>query len=143
VQQMQPLASSTMFSTGQLSSAHDLRMSPSTPTKPNSLTRMANRLPLGFCMRWRIKVVLPAPRNPVITVTGIFARSAMSNVQRRNAGKALFTENQGPFTPGHDAVGCARISGGAGKNVGRVAFRKAAIDVGPAARRSQGDGTAL
>ena len=50
-------------------------MSPSTPTDPNSLTSTASRLPCGFCIRWRISVVFPDPRKPVMTVTGIFERS--------------------------------------------------------------------
>src|ERR1700746_2469620 len=73
VQQMQPLASSTMFSTGQLASAHDLRISPSTPSLPNSLTSTASFLPLALLIRCRINVVLPDPRKPVTTVTGTLA----------------------------------------------------------------------
>ena len=80
VQQMQPLASSTMFSAGQLASAQDFRISPSTPTVPNSLTRIARRRPCGFCIRWRMSVVLPAPRKPVMTVTGILVRSDMGQL---------------------------------------------------------------
>ena len=47
VQQMQPLASSTMFSSGQVSMPQPFRISPSMPTSPNSLTMMARRLPFG------------------------------------------------------------------------------------------------
>src|ERR1700754_967779 len=73
VQQMQPFASSTMFSSGQLASAQDFRISPSTPSLPNSLTSTASFLPPLLVIRCRISVVLPEPRKPVITVTGIFA----------------------------------------------------------------------
>src|SRR4029077_4512489 len=73
VQQMQPLASSTILSAGQLASAHDLRISPSTPSLPNSLTSTASFLPLALLIRCRISVVLPDPRKPVTTVTGTLA----------------------------------------------------------------------
>src|SRR6202000_797227 len=73
VQQMQPLASSTMFSSGQLASAQDFKISPSTPSLPNSLTSTASFRPLALVMRCRISVVLPEPRKPVMTVTGILA----------------------------------------------------------------------
>ncbi len=46
------------------------RISPSMPISPNSLTMMAMRLPPAFSSRWRISVVLPAPRKPVTTVQG-------------------------------------------------------------------------
>ena len=73
VQQMQPLASSTMFSSGQLSMPQRCRISPSTPTSPNSLTMSASRRPSAFASRWRTSVVFPAPRKPVTMVTGILA----------------------------------------------------------------------
>src|SRR6516164_9034520 len=73
VQQMQPLASSTIFSSGQLASAQDFRISPSTPSLPNSLTSTASFLPLALAIRCRISVVLPDPRKPVTTVTGTLA----------------------------------------------------------------------
>ena len=73
VQQMQPLASSTTFSAGQSGIAQPFRMSPSTPSVPNSLTTTASRRPLALRIRWLISVVLPAPRKPVTMVTGILA----------------------------------------------------------------------
>ena len=77
VQQMHPLASSMMFSAGQSGMAQLFKISPSTPTSPNSLTTIANRLPPGFCINSRIKVVFPEPRKPVTTVTGNLARSVI------------------------------------------------------------------
>ena len=74
VQHRQPLASSTMFSSGQDSMPQARRISPSTPTSPNSLTISARRRPFACSSRWRISVVLPAPRKPVTTVTGIFVQ---------------------------------------------------------------------
>ena len=70
VQQMQPLASSMMSSSGQASSPQPFTSDPSTPTSPNSLMMRASRRPPVFSMRWRISVVFPAPRNPVMTVAG-------------------------------------------------------------------------
>ena len=43
------------------------------PTVPNSLTSTASRRPPGLASKWRISVVFPAPRKPVMTVTGIFS----------------------------------------------------------------------
>src|SRR5688572_13482590 len=71
VQQMQPLASSTMFSSGQPSILQPFTNSPSTPVSPNSLMMSAMRLPLALRSRFWIRVVLPAPRKPVTTVAGI------------------------------------------------------------------------
>ena len=77
VQQIQPLASSTIFSSGQLGIAQLFRISPSTPTSPNSFTITANRLSVLDCISWLIRVVFPEPRKPVITVTGSFVRFCM------------------------------------------------------------------
>ena len=41
-------------------------------TSPNSLTISAIRRPPAFSSQCRIRLVLPAPRNPVTTVTGTF-----------------------------------------------------------------------
>src|SRR5262245_49532916 len=68
---MQPFASSTTFSSGQASTPQPLRISPSMPTSPNSLTMIASRLPPAFSRMLRISVVLPAPRKPVTTVQGM------------------------------------------------------------------------
>mmetsp|Transcript_32876 Transcript_32876/g.94571 ORF Transcript_32876/g.94571 Transcript_32876/m.94571 type:complete len:282 (-) Transcript_32876:341-1186(-) len=71
VQQMQPLFISTMFSSvvrGPASMSES-----SMPTSPNSFSMTAIRLPwFSFKMRFK-SVVLPAPRKPVITVTGILS----------------------------------------------------------------------
>ena len=77
VQQMQPLASSMMLPSAQLASPQPLRISPSMPTSPNSLMTSARRLPFAVRRRWRMSVVLPAPRKPVMMVTGNFATLAM------------------------------------------------------------------
>ena len=71
VQQMQPLASSRTASSSQPSIPHPLTISASTPISPNSLITSARRRPFAWVSRWRIMLVLPAPRNPVITVAGI------------------------------------------------------------------------
>ena len=72
VQQMHPLASSRMSSSSQPSMPHPFRISPSMPMSPNSLMMSAMRRPFAFSSRCRMMLVLPAPRNPVITVAGIF-----------------------------------------------------------------------
>src|SRR5258708_6559340 len=41
------------------------------PISPNSLTRTAVRASAGWRSRWFSTVVLPEPRNPVSTVTGV------------------------------------------------------------------------
>ena len=89
VQQMQPFASSMIFSAGQFGMAQDFRISPSTPTSPNSLTTTARRLPPGFCIRWLMSVVLPEPRKPVTTVTGILARSVMDQLSLSGGMRAM------------------------------------------------------
>src|SRR5438874_12906222 len=43
------------------------------PTSPNSLTTTAVLAPSGFASNSRISVVLPEPRTPVTTVTGMRA----------------------------------------------------------------------
>ena len=77
VQQMQPLASSTMLSSVQLSMPQLFRISPSMPTSPNSLTITARRRPSAFSSTWRTSVVLPAPRKPVTIVQGTLANEVM------------------------------------------------------------------
>ena len=71
VQQRQPLASSTTGAGCPSSSQapQDLNSEPSIPTSPNSFTNTAKRRPL-WRSNWRNRVVLPAPRKPVTTVTG-------------------------------------------------------------------------
>ena len=94
VQQRQPLASSTIFSSGQLSMPQPRKVSPSMPTLPNSLTMMASRLPLAFSKRWRTSVVLPAPRKPVMMVAGMRCggrHSAASLACSKGAGKRAIT----------------------------------------------------
>src|SRR5688572_22940743 len=74
VQQIQPLASSTIFSSGQPSILQPFTSSPSIPVSPNSLMISASRRPLALRSKFWINVVLPAPRKPVTTVAGIFVR---------------------------------------------------------------------
>ena len=70
VQQMQPLVSSTISPGAQAFAAHSSTSPPSNPASPNSLTITAMRRPSACVSRERSNVVLPAPRNPVSTVTG-------------------------------------------------------------------------
>mmetsp|Transcript_16282 Transcript_16282/g.41338 ORF Transcript_16282/g.41338 Transcript_16282/m.41338 type:complete len:206 (-) Transcript_16282:62-679(-) len=66
VQQTQPLSISTICS-----SLCCLMIASSTPTAPNSFSMTANLRPwLGSFRMWLTRVVFPAPRNPVMTVTG-------------------------------------------------------------------------
>ena len=78
-----------------------------------------------------------------MTVTGSFGEIGHAEHHRRNAGKALLAENCRAFAPGHDAVGRAGIGGGAGENVGGVVFGHAAVNIGPAAGRTQRHRTTL
>src|SRR6185295_19986501 len=70
VQQMQPLVSSTISPGAQALAAHSSTSPPSKPASPNSLTITAMRRPSACVSSERNSVVLPAPRNPVSTVTG-------------------------------------------------------------------------
>src|SRR5262245_20535997 len=59
---MQPLASSTIFSTAD----SPVTTVPSMPTSPISFMMIATGLPRSPCSRtWRRSVVFPLPRNPV------------------------------------------------------------------------------
>ena len=71
VQQMQPFASSRTSSSSQPSMPQPLTISASIPMSPNSLMTRARRRPLAWARRWRMRLVLPAPRKPVITVAGM------------------------------------------------------------------------
>src|SRR5688572_11306171 len=70
VQHIQPLVSSTMSPGAQAFAAHSSTSPPSNPASPNSLTITAMRRPSACVSSERSNVVLPAPRNPVSTVTG-------------------------------------------------------------------------
>ncbi len=125
VQQMQPLASSTMFSSGQVSMPQPLRISPSMPTSPNSLTITASRLPLAVSSTWRISVVFPEPRKPVTMVQGTRERLVEAAVMRRLHERGLGMRRSRKDFPreaarresrlclavGHPADGHDRISG--------------------------------
>src|SRR6202011_3529220 len=52
---------------------------PSKPASPNSLTITAIRRPFAWVSSERSSVVLPAPRKPVSTVTGIRDMSTLLN----------------------------------------------------------------
>src|ERR1700722_4003530 len=79
VQQMQPLVSSTMSPGAQALAAHSSTNPPSKPASPNSLTITAMRRPSAWVSSERSNVVLPAPRNPVSTVTGTRDISVLLN----------------------------------------------------------------
>src|SRR5579859_2288827 len=111
VQQMQPLANSTISSSRQLSMAQPFSSAPSKPSSPNSLTIRARRLPFRSPIRWRISVVLPAPRKPVTMVTGIL-RAKMNSLRRWDAGENAATEQGGPLAARQSAVGAVEILGG-------------------------------
>src|SRR3954470_18980262 len=85
VQQMQPLASSTMFSSGQSSMPQPLTSSPSTPSSPNSLMISAMRRPRALRSRFWIRLVFPAPRKPVTMVAGVLVviRSLSLQIHRK------------------------------------------------------------
>ncbi|MNH14619.1 hypothetical protein D3C79_742150 [compost metagenome] len=57
---------------------HCLRISPSMPSSPNSLTITAIRRPWALSSICRSNVVLPEPRKPVTMVTGSLASVFMS-----------------------------------------------------------------
>src|SRR5690606_35657529 len=141
VQQMQPLASSTIFSSGQDSTAQPLRMSPSTPTSPNSLTMSARRLSSTFWRMWRISVVLPAPRNPVTTVQGTRAAEEVmegpSLVETGDARDKAALEGAGPLSPWDHSVGGSGKKYRAGYQIGSVADREPAENITPAALAKQ------
>src|ERR1700739_854215 len=73
IQQTQPLPRRTISSVASRSSASSI------PTAPNSLTITAVPCPSGEARKRRSSVVLPAPRKPVTTVTGIRAPRSRFN----------------------------------------------------------------
>src|SRR5258708_7747373 len=87
VQQMQPLASSLIASASQASRPQPSISERSMPRSPNSLMMKPRRLPLACSISRRIRLVLPAPRKPVITVAGILRAIGSSLFQNeRDAG---------------------------------------------------------
>src|SRR3954470_7838011 len=72
LQHRQPAFSSTILS----SSVRTSRWS--RPISPNSLTSTAARASAGCRSRWLSRVVLPAPRKPVTTVTGVVSAMRMA-----------------------------------------------------------------
>src|SRR6185312_2939381 len=141
VQQMQPLASSTIASSGQAAPAQFLTRSPSTPTSPNSLMMSARRLPPAFARRWRISVVLPAPRKPVTMVTGVLAsigqpifssQRGFGERERRRARHDAFAKGERPLAPGNEALWRGRIAPSGGDDVIEMRFApEVADDIGP------------
>src|SRR5579859_4833234 len=111
VQQMQPLASSTMSSARQVSSAQPFSKSPSKPSSPNSLTFMVRRLPVRFAIIWRIWVLLSAPRNPVTMVAGILL-AKMGSLRRRDTGEDAAAEQGGALAARQGTVRAVDILGG-------------------------------
>mmetsp|Transcript_14795 Transcript_14795/g.40553 ORF Transcript_14795/g.40553 Transcript_14795/m.40553 type:complete len:240 (+) Transcript_14795:603-1322(+) len=70
VQQTQPLFISMTFSSVRL--FRPFKSLSSMPTSPNSFSITPIRLPCCSCRMWFMSVVLPAPRKPVMIVTGVF-----------------------------------------------------------------------
>ena len=141
VQQRQPLASSTMFSSGQDSIPQVRRMSPSTPTSPNSLMIKARRRPCAPSSRWRIRVVLPAPRNPVTTVTGTLPNWLIGTSPRGRGGTRATTpllDGVGAEFPRHEAIRGRGVEPGRRRHDrSRTIGRQVAVDVGPLAARGK------
>src|SRR5579863_8046902 len=141
VQQMQPLASSTIASSGQAASAQPLTRSPSTPTSPNSLMISASRRPPALARRWRISVVLPAPRKPVTMVTGVLAsigepifssQRSFGERERRSARHDAFAKSERPLAPGNDALGRGRVAAGGRDDLLEMRFAlEVPDDIGP------------
>mmetsp|Transcript_1792 Transcript_1792/g.7464 ORF Transcript_1792/g.7464 Transcript_1792/m.7464 type:complete len:203 (+) Transcript_1792:528-1136(+) len=71
VQQMHPLFIS------KISSLVSTTRPSSTPTSPNSFSMMAMRLPCLAVRMWLTSVVFPAPRKPVMIVTGVLSLSVI------------------------------------------------------------------
>src|SRR5262249_18694217 len=86
VQQMQPLASSTIFSSGQLASAQDFRISPSTPSLPNSLTSTAFLSSVVCFRRGRTWVFFRETKRRGRTVPGFFGRDLRGRPPAANLG---------------------------------------------------------
>mmetsp|Transcript_62433 Transcript_62433/g.176079 ORF Transcript_62433/g.176079 Transcript_62433/m.176079 type:complete len:251 (+) Transcript_62433:927-1679(+) len=76
VQQMQPLLSSTSLSLLSSSFTPSVRSFASMLTEAMSLTKTATRMPSRLFSTCVSRVVLPAPRKPLSTVTGSFSSSA-------------------------------------------------------------------
>src|SRR5215510_10434274 len=70
VQHRQPLASSTTSLSAHAASPQPSSSSRSMPSSPNSLTMTARRRPSACASKYRTRLVLPAPRKPVMTVAG-------------------------------------------------------------------------
>src|SRR5437660_3315188 len=93
MQQTQPLPSSTVCSALSRTKASSM------PTTPNSLTITAVPCPSGDSRNRRISVVLPAPRKPVTTVTGIRApRSRLSLRPNKPASREGKRSSMATFT---------------------------------------------
>ena len=143
-----------MFSSGQASLPQPLRISPSMPTSPNSLTMTARRRPCALAMTWRISVVLPAPRKPVTIVQGMRARFCVVPVmnlflallllarvlrnQGRDARDQAALERRRPAAPGHNAVGGAGEEPRAFDQRAGAGFVEAAEHIGPGAVAAHG-----
>src|SRR5580704_13398244 len=144
---MQPFASSMIASSGQAASEQLLMRSPSTPTSPNSLMMNASRRPPALAIRWRISVVLPAPRKPVTMVTGVLAsmrpilkRCRFSEGERRRARHDTLAKAERPLAPRNDALGRGRIAPRGNDDVLEVRLAvKISDDVSPFARRGERD----
>ena len=100
VQQRQPFASSTKrVSSSSSGQKPQLRnRAPSMPTSPNSLTSTARRWPLRSS-KWRSRVVLPAPRKPVTTVTGNLPIELFISGRQTRQGPGAAKSQQGKGQP--------------------------------------------
>jgi len=105
MQQTQLLPKSTVCSAVSRMSASSI------PTAPNSLTITAVPSPSGEARNRRISVVLPAPKKPVTTVTGI--RAPRSRFSLRPNGLASREGKRSriatPIRPGHARGGQPRF----------------------------------
>src|SRR6202140_756288 len=111
-------------------------MSPAMPRSPNSLTRIARRRPCGFCIRWRTSVVFPAPRKPVMMVTGTFSIDMRGSGLDgwRDARDHTLAEDRRPLPPRHQPVRGGRVAQGAGEQLIDRSLVEIAVDIAPASR---------
>ena len=145
VQHRQPLASSTMASSGQLSTPQLFRISPSMPTSPNSLTITASRRPPAFSSTCRTSVVLPAPRKPVTIVQGTLATLMTApgrwcgGFHRRHAGDGVLADMLGTVAPLRHALCMRPVQAGKIDDVAGMPIGIEVADhVGPLAGRRHG-----
>ena len=135
VQQRQPLASSTMFSSGHAASPQPLRISPSMPTSPNSFTITANRRPCALRQdvsdQRRLSGTEKAGHDGTGHARGRSCSFHFLEIEWGHAGDEPTLERFGPSAPRHDAVGRAGEKAGAGDERRSAGGIEAAEHVGP------------